>query len=388
MDSITRLVNRVLKFPMFWGIALASLLFVVLTVRKADPSLEWLQQYMGRWDSYVAATLFASAIAFVVIRSLELAGEFNAVRLWEMDESPAPVEERLASFADQPRLLGTTLFRRLSDLTRLRSGNRDSQALLFQVQELSHADQERVNHRYASMRLFIWAIPSCGSLAAILAIAKTVQEIRPGSTQEGLASGTAGLSQSFTVLGVMVGLAIVLVAMKFALEQCEQSLLATVERCASRVIAEDLSNPPATAESQLAEQLQEFSEAIQLLATHVGKISGQARRAGAVDTSSATIPDIESLIQKSISTTLHQRMDAIASPSGSTTSFHGSDGLQEVLQRLVRVLERQDAKLESEGIVSQHISEIIDGERNDDLIALRIRPESRRKEPSVSAKVG
>jgi hypothetical protein len=385
MKWLDQIAVRLLASPILWGGLLSGAFHFTLkkTTLKLPPWL--IERLTGQWESYVCTTLFLIALAFFVARCLGLAIQFRAWQRLERDglhgedEKPAPLQQRLEVLESDVWGKRSLLFRRLQDASQFCTRH-DASSLTTHLKELSDASYDRLHADYGLLRTLIWAIPSSGSVATILAIAKVVEKLPSEASGDVLAGAAAGLSGAFNFFAFSVGLAIVLVAVKFALEQAEQLVLATIDKQVSLATSGEL-GPQAAPPASQAAQFQQLTEVLKSVAAALSQQAQTGLRAsGAAPaaTASAPVKDIEAVVQTAIAAAM-QRQPVAGFSGGEATGIDsvGWKGLQHVLQKLAHVLEQQNAKLESEGRVTRQLTTIIDEGLKETHPSLRIHDERR-----------
>src|SRR5262249_53671286 len=156
------------------------------------------------------------------------------------------------------------------------------------------------------------------------------------------------------------GLAILLVVLKFVVEQTEQLMLAAIDKQVSVATSAELEGKTVHPTSQ-ADQFRQLTELLKSLASSLTQqAQSGSRTAAAIPSTGPQIKEIEAVVQGAVATAL-QRQPAIAmAGEPATMDSTGWKALQHVLQKLAHVLEQQNAKLETEGRVSKHLTTIID----------------------------
>src|SRR6185369_11909691 len=236
MKLVDRLGERLLLSPILWGGLLSGVFHFTLGKNplKLPPWL--LARLTGQWEGYVCTTLFLIAVAFLVIRCVGLAIQFRAWQRFEHDGVGAEGDKsvKLESLLDLLEAdlwsKGSLLCQRLRDARQFCTRHDAASSLTTHLKELSDAAHDRLHVDYGLIRMLIWAIPSCGSVATILAIATLVEKLPTDNSGDVLAATASGLSSAFNLFAFSVGLAIVLVVLKFAVEQAEQLVLVSVDR--------------------------------------------------------------------------------------------------------------------------------------------------------------
>jgi len=378
MKWLDRISDRLLKSPILWG-GLLSAGFHLTPGKNLLKLPPWLlERLTGLWEGYVCTTLFFIAAAFLVIRCVGLTIQYRA---WQRLEQEGAAEgEKSASCERQLEVLeGDTwgkrshLCRRLRDVHQLQARPDGTSSLASHLKDLSEADHDRLFADYGLLRTLIWAIPSCGSVATILAIAKVVERLPSEASSDVLAGTAAGLSGAFNLFAFSVGLAIVLVALKFAVEQAEQAVLTAIDK----QIGSLASNETGPQADPLPAQNLQFLQLTEVLKSVANTLSQQAQNGAKLQSPSAApglpLKDIESVVQGAIAAAM-QRQPAASFGGGemATMDSAGWKGLQHVLQKLAYVLEQQNAKLESEGRVTKQLTTIIDEGLKDSQPQLRV----------------
>jgi hypothetical protein len=102
---------------------------------------------------------------------------------------------------------------------------------------------------YASVRIIVWAIPILGFLGTVIGITMAIANLSPEALEQSLPEVTAGLGVAFDTTALALGLSMVLMFAKFAVEKFETQLLAHVDERTSRELVgrfdrADWSNDP------------------------------------------------------------------------------------------------------------------------------------------------
>lgn len=366
MKWLDRFAERLFSSPLLWGGA-ASFAFHVVLERSQVKLPPWLlERLTGQWESYVCTTMFFIAIAFVVRRCVWLGIQIST-SYWFQTESlnaegleTATLDKCLEVFENRKLARKSLLYRRLQDAQQFSQRQGNGSSLLAHLKELSDADYDRLHTSYGLMRMLIWAIPSCGSVATILAIAAVVEKLAAENSGDVLTGAAAGLSGAFNLFAFTVGLAIVLVVLKFAIEQAEQLMLGTIDRQVSLATAAEVEQK--TAQSGLAgDQFRQLAELLKSVASSITQQSQAISRIqGTAPGLAAPAKDIDATVQTAIAAALARHGSINMAGEPSTLDGSGWKALQHVLQKLAHVLEQQNAKLETEGRVSKHLTTIID----------------------------
>jgi hypothetical protein len=385
MKWLHRSTNQILFSPILWGVV-SSTAFQVLLRRFDTAVAPWLRKYLtGQWDSYVCTTMFFVAVAFFVKRAVYLGIQWAAIQrcagesTGDAEAGDQAAARMMDSMEQHAWATKSLLYRRLRDAWQFRQQPGDQ--LSARLQELSDADAEGTHMSYGLLRLLIWAIPSCGCLATILAIAKSLEQITPGNPSAVLSAGTASLSEAFTTFAFFVGLAILLVVCKFVFEQAEQQLLRTVDHQTSFAFAAARGNSSPGSDSQV-EQFQQLTDTLKAIAGSLSQQVVHPHRSAPEPVNQrssvgVSAQEMEQSMQRAIAAALQGQ-----TASGVTASFGPADGsgwkaLQQVLQKLAAVLEQQNAKLDAEGRVSKHLSAIIGEETEETQVPIRVSREGR-----------
>lgn len=385
-----RLALRLITSPVLFG-GLGSVAFHAAMHAYPSAVTPWLARCLtGRWECYVCTTLFLVAIAMLVKTGLYVALQMVTLHRFAADGSADSGSGRGVDLETQMEMLESHAWTRLSLLCRrlrnaLQRDGRPDSARPFSErrQELADADYDRMQVRYSVLRLLIWAIPSCASVAAILAMAQAIETIAPDSAAEVVTAAIAGLSQAFTIFAVFTGLAILLVAFKFVLEQAEQHVLTAVDGQVSLALSDRLQAGSDGTNSSTA-QFHQVVESLKLIAGSLTQQVSSARRAqveparGTSGTAQSLAPqDIESSVQKAVSLALQGQ--ATAGSAGSVSSMDGAgwQTLQDVLRKLAAVLEQQNAKLDAESRLAKQLSAMIGDDFTDSTPLARSRGEAR-----------
>lgn len=365
MKLLERVTERVLWSPLLWGGAMAFAFHSLLEFSSFNLPGWALDRLTGKWESYVCSSLFFVAVAFLAIRCISL---ISQVRAWQLcatqqttdDAEPASFEILLEPLEANSWLKDSVLARRLRDVCDFSQREGTAAALDARMKQLSDADYDRLYTDYGWMRTLIWVIPSCGSVATLLAIAGVVENFPTEPDGNVLGPAVAGLSAAFNVFAFAVGLGVVLVVIKFAVEQAEQQMLAAIDKLmnatAATHVGESAVNPKLP-----GNELLQLTDVLKTVATSLSQATQNGSGVlGASMYSGKQPQDMEAVIQAAIAAAVAKQ--PAAGRGGDIIPFDGGNmqGLQPILQKLVQVLERQNARIESEAGVTTQLNNIID----------------------------
>src|SRR4029079_18421820 len=171
MKWLDRFAERLLLSPILWG-GLLSFGFHFFADRIPVKLPPWLMQRLtGQWESYVCTTLFFMALAFGIIRCIGLVIQFRVWQRFENDslltegQQPITLQSHLESLESDALTTKSSLYKRLQDARQFCLRQDATSSLTTYLKERSESEYDRLHAQYGLMRMLIWAIPSCGSVA-------------------------------------------------------------------------------------------------------------------------------------------------------------------------------------------------------------------------------
>ncbi|MFO0916482.1 MAG: hypothetical protein U0795_26230 [Pirellulales bacterium] len=390
MAWFDQIASRISTSPFLWGGGTSIAFHMVLAKAHdwVDPMV--LRYSTGRWENYLSTTLFFVGVSYLVKR-----GAAIGIQTWMLGRLPAAnstdaaardksLEAWRLAVSKTPGLSSMTLGRRIQELSGYRK-QQPAAPLHAYAKELSEADYDRLYYSYGFIRLLTWAIPSCGSLATILAVARTVERLTSGANGDALSGATAGLAEAFNLFAFSLGLSMALVVLKFVVEQADQRLLNRIDHRLSPITAAEPEGRPATADNlvdqvrELTQSVGEMARSLSLQASAGPAVAGASGRSTAPATPWGSPQEFGAAIERAMSAAMERQTQT---GLGGASAVGGVDAagwrsLQQVLQKLAVVLEQQHAKLESEGRVSKQLTAIIDAELNQEKSPMRLRVPAR-----------
>lgn len=384
MVWLDRFTYRIMASPILWGgVAATAFHFLVRKSGEAIPPA-LLRCLTGSWDAYLSTTMFCMALAFIVVRAVEMVSDYLAIRqsVPASDDARTPSvspAEILENLDKNTFLRRSGWYQRLQEAHQLAKRSTASSDISSQLQVLSDSQFEQLRQRYSLARLLTWAIPSVGSVATVLAIAKAVELLSPGPSDAIFAAVASGLSAAFQTFAFTIGLSVALVVMRHLLEQIDHRIFSESDRQLERLFASTKDTKAAPADS-MQDQLRQLADGLRSISTTLAQQVNVARINPGVPNVSVAAPssgmdpkEVELLVQRAVAAVAQRMPTTNVSNDGGSIDAAGWKSLQQVLQKLAHVLELQNQKLESEGRVSKHLSAIIDEGLSETRPALKVR---------------
>lgn len=397
MVWLDRFTYRIVASPVLWGSAVAMAFH--LLIRKSGDAIPptVLRCLTGSWDTYLGTTLFFVAMAFIVVRTAEVLIDTWVLRqsVTGTDSSDNGSAERqngrskAVSATEQLELLEKNSwarrshwFHRLQEAHRLASRYESPAEVSSQIQRLSDAHYDAFRQRYSVVRLLTWAIPSVGSIATVTAVAKAVELLTPGPSDAAFASVASGLSAAFQTFAFSIGLSVILVVVRQILEPLDQRVATLMDYRLEQLFITETSSR--STNDSMQDQLRQLADGLRSISTTLAQQATLSRAGSptpngpspsAAPASGMDPKDVELLVQRAVAAVAQRMPTAVVGSDGGGSSIDaaGWKSLQQVLQKLSHVLELQNAKLESEGRVSKHLSAIIDEGLSETRPALKVR---------------
>lgn len=213
-----------------------------------------LRYFAGHPINIIETALFFIGVAALVLKLLELLGEFSVVGTVQLSESPgsqppAKAAEWLEEIRALPqRVRNSVVGRRLGEAleTVQRAGSADK--LDDELKYLSDLAAGRAHDSYSLVRIIIWATPMLGFLGTVVGITDALGDLgRELSTSSGADPGgslntameglLAGLYVAFDTTAIALCFSIALMFVQFMLDRGESQLLEIVDQTASQELA-------------------------------------------------------------------------------------------------------------------------------------------------------
>ena len=255
MSRTNSISQSILRTPLIWG-GLACLGFYALLGKSTLHHPLVVRYFESHPVEYITTALFFVGLAAL---AMKLYGVLAQRRSLDSDVlEPVPAGGQTVD--DIPRLrsqlkrlpaavregyLGRRLDAALEFVERKSSANALDDHLYF----LTDGDVLRMQGSYASVRIITWAIPILGFLGTVIGITLAIANLSPEALEQSLPEVTAGLGVAFDTTALALGLSMVLMFAKFAVEKLEGQLLARVDERTSRELVgrfdrADWSNDP------------------------------------------------------------------------------------------------------------------------------------------------
>jgi biopolymer transport protein ExbB/TolQ len=239
VSRITSFAEWILRLPILWGGIAALAFYAMLSQHWINSPL--LEQYMaGHRVEYIVGTMFFVGFTAVVMRLLEVAGQFGTLKLDLLDRVPSAGESvgncdlLLEQLAAVPRRMQESyLVRRLREALEFVCRKNSANGLDQHLRHLEELDAFRMQNAYTIVRIIIWAIPILGLLGTVIGITMAVANLNPQTLEESTAKVTAGLGVAFDHTAEALALTMILMFAKSFVERLETRLLSAVDGRAS-----------------------------------------------------------------------------------------------------------------------------------------------------------
>jgi biopolymer transport protein ExbB/TolQ len=213
-----------------------------------------LRYFAGHPINMIETALFFVGLAALLLKMLELVGEFSVLSAAALPESPggqpaAKAAEWLDALTQLPgRVRHSYLGRRLADALEAVSQRGSAEGLSEELKYLSDVDAARAHDSFALVRIVIWATPMLGFLGTVVGITDALGDLGrelsgSGAADSSSALNTAmqgllsGLYVAFDTTAIALCFSITLMFLQFMLDRGEGQLLTVVDRRASEELA-------------------------------------------------------------------------------------------------------------------------------------------------------
>jgi biopolymer transport protein ExbB/TolQ len=362
----------ILRQPLVWGVIICANFFALLHQGVIVSPL--LSRYCaGHPIEIIEMTVFFVGLAALVLRLIQVLGEFPSLRVILLEAAPAggqPVGEcdnLLNQLADFPNLQNTYVVRRLRDAIDYVSRKNSADDLDQHLRHLEELEAVQVNASYSMVRIIIWAIPILGLLGTVIGITIAVANLNPETLEESMTKVTHGLGVAFDHTATALSLTMLLMFAKSAVERVEDRLLSKVDARASKELvgrfqqSAPSDDPNVSAVRRMSEQVLEAVEALAARQAEVWKTSIHETHQQWADVSMAAGHIVKDSLTSAIKDNLEQharvlsqnalkhadRIESSANQhverldrSALETTARLREGLEKVAELLVEALER------------------------------------------------
>jgi biopolymer transport protein ExbB/TolQ len=367
----------ILGQPLVWGLAVAVNFFALLYQGVIVSPL--LSRYCaGHPIEYIEMTVFFVGLAALVLRLIQIVGEFPSLRVILLEAAPdggQPVgdcDRLLNQLSDFPNLQNTYVVRRLRDAIDYVSRKNSADDLDEHLRHLEELEAVQVNASYSMVRIIIWAIPILGLLGTVIGITIAVANLNPATLEESMTKVTHGLGVAFDHTATALSLTMLLMFAKSAVERIEDHLLTKVDARVSKELvgrfqeSAPSDDPNVSAVRRMSEQVIEAVETLAARQAEVWKTSIHETHQQWADVSMAAGHIVKDSLTSAIKDNLEQHArvlgqnalkhaDRLESSAGQhierldrsahETTTRLRDGLEKVAELLVEALERHGEML-------------------------------------------
>jgi len=229
-----------LGWPICIGTSLGIGFYAILLKGPLEAPL--LERYFASHPvAYVATMMFFIGLAALLVRALNLAGQFfwlGKTRLSPIPSGRQPVSEAGQLLSEVQALpagarhgyLGSRLGQAIDSVRR----NGSADGLDDDLKYLSDMDADRQHEAYSLVRIIIWATPMLGFLGTVIGITQALGDLATrqlgGDLQVAMQGLLSGLYVAFDTTALALSLSILLMFLQFLVERCETQLLSVVDR--------------------------------------------------------------------------------------------------------------------------------------------------------------
>jgi biopolymer transport protein ExbB/TolQ len=232
-----------LAWPIILGLAATAGFYALVFQGPLDHPL--VRRYLaGHPISFVEAGLFFVGLAALVLKLLDLLGQYAALGDVSLGDSPPSqpatrASEWIDSLAGSAKARGSYLGRRLIEALEIIERKGSAETLDEDLKYLADIDAERSQQSYGLAKIIVWAIPMLGFLGTVLGITAALAGLdtkllasEPDMAINGL---IGGLYIAFDTTAIALSFSMVLMFLQFMLDRNESQLLAAIDH---RVVQE------------------------------------------------------------------------------------------------------------------------------------------------------
>jgi biopolymer transport protein ExbB/TolQ len=227
----------ILKSPIIWGsIAAAGFYGLVLSGTVNSPMLT--RYFTHHPVEYMETVLFGIGLAALVLKILEIAGQWPTVRqslLGPLTRDYQPLDQLCRDLLQRLHRLpapraGGYFPRRLQAAVEHVFRKGSAQDLDEELKYLADVDATHQHNSYALFRVIIWAIPILGFLGTVIGITMALNGVRTDALEQSMNDVVTGLGVKFDTTALALSMAIVLMFLHFFVDRWENSLLEEVDQ--------------------------------------------------------------------------------------------------------------------------------------------------------------
>jgi hypothetical protein len=191
---------------------------------------------------YMETVLFGIGLAALVLKMMEIAGQWPAVRqslLGPVKQGYEPVNQVCQELLQRlhrlpaPRRFGY-FPRRLQAAVEHVFRKGSATDLDDELKYLADVDATQQHNSYALFRVIIWAIPILGFLGTVIGITMALNGVRTDAIEQSMNDVVTGLGVKFDTTALALSMSIVLMFLHFFVDRWENSLLEEVDRRTQR----------------------------------------------------------------------------------------------------------------------------------------------------------
>jgi hypothetical protein len=370
--------QSVARSPLLWGSVVSFAFYALLDGGQLAILGEGIEGYFrryfaGHWVEYVEGSLFFFGLTALVLKVLDLAGQFGLVNetlLAPMSSARGLAAADCDALLDEldtqpPRLRQTYLVMRLrlalEHVRRVGSAEKLDEELKY----LSESAGVSAHASYALVRIIVWAIPIMGFLGTVIGITLAIANLSPQQLENSLPQVTAGLGVAFDTTAVALTQSIILMFGLFLCDKLEGRLLALVDERALAELSgrfEQSStggDPQVAAVRRMAEAVLQSVDRLVTRQAELWQSTVQAAQERWSQTTSAAQQQMESALGTALTRSLqaHAQQLAAAEQSAAQQSHRHWAGMQDALVRSTEAIAAQQRELVKQGEVLKQVVE-------------------------------
>jgi hypothetical protein len=371
------LMQTVLRSPLLWGTIVSVVFYGLLDSGQLAVLGEGLEGYFrryfaGHWVEYVEGTMFFFGLAALVIKLVDLVGQFGSANATLLPaaqtagQGAADCDRLLAHLAALPvklreTYLATRLRGALEHVRRLGSADKLDEELKY----LSEGAAVSAHGSYALVRIIIWAIPIMGFLGTVIGITMAIANLSPQQLENSLPEVTAGLGVAFDTTAVALTQSIILMFVMFVCDKIEGRLLARVDERTMIELADRFEQGAASGDPQVVavrRMADAVLQSVDRLVTRQAELwqgTVQAAQERWSQTATSAQQQVEAALTAALSRSLqaHAQQLAAAEQAAAAQSQRHWAGMQEALVRSTEAIIAQQRELARQGEVLKQVVE-------------------------------
>jgi len=236
VNRLNNLWQAILRSPVLWGILATVAFYALVHAGPLDTPL--VTRYFATHPvEYMEAGLFAVGLAALVLKALDVAGQYLGLSQSPLGTPPhgAPSVDQcgslLARLAQLPAARhGEYYIRRLRSAMEHVQSRGSAESLADELKYLADADASRAHASFALFRVIVWAVPILGFLGTVIGITMALNGVDLLAPDQSMAKVLTGLGLKFDTTALALTMSMALMFVHFFVDKAESSLLEKVDQ--------------------------------------------------------------------------------------------------------------------------------------------------------------